>query len=95
MRIVTPSLFIFQVYILNAATSKVDLFGYAVIPIFVKPDSFEAAEQSSRDYCLNKGHFQLKLFQYLDDRDNYSVSSLRGFVTAVSLFGGSQKADIL
>eukprot|EP00111_Clytia_hemisphaerica_P020111 TCONS_00059266-protein len=77
--------FVIMVYILNAVTSKVDLLGYSVIPIFMKPDSFEAAEQSSRDYCLNKGHFQLRLYQYLDDRNNYSVSSLRGPIPCASV----------
>ena len=71
------NLYLFQVFILDIISQQVSLFARNILPVFVKPGTFEAADTNTSSFCLNAGHMQLKLFQKLDDTVNFDEKKLR------------------
>lgn len=79
------SKFIFLVYILDDITKEFSLLGRNIIPVFVKPDTFQKADPLDSNFCLNSGNFQLKLYQNLEDRVNFGRDKLSNPVPCSSL----------
>ena len=69
-------------YILNEVTSKVEIFGHALLPIFVRPETFQeiGGAWGGEPFSLNAGSFQLRLHQQFLMDGNVSSKSLRGWV---------------
>eukprot|EP00794_Sanderia_malayensis_P007803 gene7803-8649_t len=74
-----------KVYIIDVLTRATQRLGVAILPVFVKQGTLDRADDSDKQFCLNEGCYQLKLYNEISNNNRLIRNSLDSPIPCASL----------